>query len=104
MHGLMEQIGASAHGQELFAANTALAGEITWAVRAKLVSLLEIAFIAADAPGEIKLGHVDARANDLAILLLAAMDGIKHLPRDGMQANDAIALLMRLAGAALDRV
>lgn len=101
LQGLMEQISASAHGQELFDANMALAGDITREARVKLISLLATALEEANAAGEINLAAVGAQATDLAGMIVAAIDGIKHTQGGGPKLRDGIALFMRLLSAAL---
>jgi len=103
LQGLMEQISASAHGQELFDANMALAGDITREARAKLISLLARVLEEADAAGEISLAAVGAQAVDLAGMIVAAIDGIKHTQGGGSKLREGIALFMRLLSAALQR-
>lgn len=103
LQGLMEQISASAHGQELFDANMALAGDITREARAKLVSLLARALADANAAGEISLAAVGSQAMDLAALIVATVDGIKHAQGGGSNLRDGISLFMRLLRAALQR-
>lgn len=101
LQGLMEQISASAHGQELFDANMALAGDITREARAKLVSLLAMALADANAAGEISLAAVGTQPTDLAGMIVATVDGIKHAQGGGSNLRDGISLFMRLLRAAL---
>lgn len=60
--GLMEEITASAHGQELFDANMALAGDITVTARTKLAGLLTDALAQAEMADDIALRRLDASA------------------------------------------
>jgi AcrR family transcriptional regulator len=103
LQGLMQQISASAHGQELFDANMALAGDITRQARTKLVSVLAKTLADADAAGEIDLASVGAQPMDLAGMIVATVDGIKHAQGGGSAFRDGISLFMRLLGAALLR-
>lgn len=101
LQGLMEQISASAHGQELFDANMTLAGDITREARARLVTLLATALADADTAGEINLAAVGAEPQDLAGMIVATVDGIKHVQGGGSKLRDGISLFMRLLSAAL---
>ena len=102
--GLMADIAASAHGQELFDANMALAADITLNARATLVASLAGALEQAEAAGDIALRRVDADAAQVAALLVASMDGIKHMQGGGEALRQGIALHMRVLGAALLRM
>lgn len=81
--GLMTEISASAHGKELFDANMTLAADITLSARASLVASLAGALEQAEAAGDIALRRVDATAAQVAALLVASMDGIKHTQGEG---------------------
>lgn len=102
--GLMADISASAHGQELFDANMTLAADITLTARATLLASLARALEQAEAAGDIALHRVDASAAQVAALLVAAMDGIKHTQGGGEALRQGIALQMRVLGAALLRM
>ena len=102
--GLMADISASAHGQELFDANMTLAADITLTARATLRASLARALEQAEAAGDIALRRVDASAAQVAALLVAAMDGIKHTQGGGEALRQGIALQMRVLGAALLRM
>ncbi|MEG2029691.1 MAG: TetR family transcriptional regulator [Janthinobacterium sp.] len=102
--GLMADISASAHGQELFDANMTLAADITLTARATLLASLARALEQAEAAGDIALRRVDASAAQVAALLVAAMDGIKHTQGGGEALRQGIALQMRVLGAALLRM
>ncbi|KAB8052535.1 TetR family transcriptional regulator [Janthinobacterium rivuli] len=102
--GLMAEISSSAHGQELFDANMALAADITLNARATLVAKLAGALEQAEAAGDIALRRVDANAAQVAALLVASMDGIKHTQGGGEALRQGIALHMRVLGAALLRM
>ncbi|MGK5055497.1 TetR family transcriptional regulator [Janthinobacterium sp. LB2P49] len=102
--GLMVEISSSAHGQELFDANMTLAADITLNARATLVASTAGALEQAEAAGDIALRRVDASAAQVAGLLVATMDGIKHTQGGGEALRQGIALHMRLLGAALLRM
>lgn len=102
--GLMAEISASAHGQELFDANMALAAGITLTARATLVASLAGALEQAEVAGDIALHRVDATAAQVAGLLVATMDGIKHTQGGGEALRQGMALHMRLLAAALLRM
>ncbi|SIR11355.1 transcriptional regulator, TetR family [Janthinobacterium sp. TND4EL3] len=102
--GLMAEIAASAHGQELFDANMTLAADVTLTARATLAASLAGALEQAEAAGDIALRRVDATAAQVAALLVAAIDGIKHAHGGGEALRLGIALQMRVLGAALLRM
>lgn len=102
--GLMAEIAASAHGQELFDANMTLAADVTLTARATLAASLAGALEQAEAAGDIALRRVDATAAQVAALLVASMDGIKHTQGGGEALRQGIALQMRVLGAALLRM
>lgn len=102
--GLLAEISASPHGEELFDANMTLAAGITLAARARLVHALAGALEQAEAAGDIALRRVDASAAQVAQLMLATMDGLKHAEGGGETQREGIALHMRVLGAALLRM
>ncbi|MGK5049343.1 TetR family transcriptional regulator [Janthinobacterium sp. GB4P2] len=102
--GLMAEISSSAHGQELFDANMTLAADITLNARAALVASTAGALEQAEAAGDIALRRLDATAAQVAALLVATMDGIKHTQGGGEALRQGIALHMRLLGVALLRM
>jgi AcrR family transcriptional regulator len=99
--GLLDPISTSDYSQELFDANMALAGDITREFRAKLVRLLEQTLASADAAREINLAAVGAKPSELAGMILATVDGIKHAQAIGLRLRDGISLFMRVLGKAL---
>lgn len=102
--GLMAEISASAHGQELFDANMTLVAGITLAARARLVASLAGALEQAEVAGDIALHRVDATAAQVAGLLVATMDGVKRTQGGGEALRQGVALHMRLLAAALLRM
>ena len=98
--GLIAEISSSAHGQELFDATA----DITLNARATLVASTAHALQQAEAAGDIALRRVDATAAQVAGLLVATMDGIKHTQGGGEALRQGMALHMRLLAAALLRM
>ncbi|XZG69109.1 TetR/AcrR family transcriptional regulator [Chitinibacteraceae bacterium HSL-7] len=99
MVGIMASISASPHGQELLETNQALASDVIAATRQRLLTLMADALQAADAAGDVDLqGNA---AQDLAQVILAAMEGIKHAPAPNPGMAGQLALLMQLLSKAL---
>ncbi|MFG1785339.1 TetR/AcrR family transcriptional regulator [Rhodococcus oryzae] len=101
--GLMEEIGASAHGAELFGAGLVLTGEISRNTQAWLVERLGEVLGSADAAGEIDLSAVGATPAEMAALILATVNGIKDTQGGGVGLLAGSALVMRVLRAALIR-
>lgn len=80
---LIAPFSASADPEELFAANMALAADITLEARTKLLSMLAQTLTAAMESKEIDLAPLQAESAQLANIIVAAMDGIKHAQRSG---------------------
>ncbi|OWV77171.1 TetR family transcriptional regulator [Rhizobium sp. R339] len=99
--GLIAPFSRSENAKELFDANMELSKDITLAARSKLLDLLASALAEAEARGEIDLGAIEARAADLAALIAAAMDGIKHHFGADEPSDKALDLLMRVLRSAL---
>jgi hypothetical protein len=78
-----------------------LAKDITIAARSKLLALLEKALADARSRGEIDLDMTKAEPKDLAALIAAAMDGIKHNYSAGGSCHNAMQLLMRILRPAI---
>lgn len=98
---LIAPFGGSADAEELFAANMALAADITLDARAKLLSMLTRTLIGAAESDEIDLEPLQAPAAQLATIIVAAMDGIKHAPGNGSSLRDDTKLFMRLLRVAV---
>ena len=79
----------------------ALAKDITLAARARLVSLLAQVLADAQAVGTVALDPLNSRPADVANVIVAAMDGIKHAPGDGADSEESMKLFMRLLRAAI---
>jgi AcrR family transcriptional regulator len=99
--GLIAPFAGSADAAELFDVNMALAKDITLAARARLMALLAQALADAQAAGAIALERLDAKAADVANVIVAAMDGIKHAPSEGAKPEEGMQLFMRLLRAAI---
>lgn len=98
---LIAPFGGSVDADELFAANMALAADITHDARQRLLSLLTEAIRDASQNGEIDLGPLQAPPEDLANLIAAAMDGIKHNSGAGSNLESNTNFFMRLLGLAV---
>ena len=79
----------------------ALAKDITLAARARLVALLAQALSDAETSGAIALASLQARPVDIAGVIVAAMDGIKHAEGAGPKSAEDMQLFMRLLRAAI---
>jgi AcrR family transcriptional regulator len=99
--GLIAPFAGSADAVELFDVNMALARDITLAARDRLVALLAQALADAQGAGAVAPDRLQARPVDLAGVIVAAMDGIKHAPGDGGQREAHMRLFMRLLRAAI---
>jgi AcrR family transcriptional regulator len=99
--GLIAPFAESADPADLFATNMALAADITLDTRNAFLSALTSSLAAAAEAGELRLGSVDAGPGELAGLILAAMDGIKHDQGIGEELENGTRLLMRLLRAAV---
>jgi AcrR family transcriptional regulator len=100
--GLIAPFSRSENAKELFNTNLKLATDITIAARSKLLDLL--ANTLAEAHGEIDLKVLEVSPEDLAALITAAMDGIKHSFGAGGQSDEALRLLMQILRLALKPV
>lgn len=98
---LIAPFGGSADAEELFAANMVLAADITLDARADLLAMLTQTLVAATQTGEIDLEHLQALPTQLANILVAAMDGIKHVQGDGSSLEADTKLFIRLVRAAV---
>ncbi|MES2029583.1 MAG: helix-turn-helix domain-containing protein [Pseudomonadota bacterium] len=86
---------------ELFDANMALTKDITLAARARLIALLAQALSDAETAGRISLGSLQARPADVAGVIVAAIDGIKHAEGAGPKFAEDMQLFMRLLRTAI---
>ncbi|WP_106401443.1 TetR/AcrR family transcriptional regulator [Actinocorallia populi] len=98
---LKAQISSSVHGGELVDATLAITGNIVGEARAALVARLVSALEAAAAAGEVRLSHVDATAEDIALLLLAVVDGLQKTSADPALWHRQRALFLRLVRGAI---
>lgn len=97
---LIAPFGGSAEAAELFSANMALAEDITLDTRARLLEQLASHLSKAEQKGEIDLSRVGAEPKDLADMIVAATDGIKHMRGAGTALEDGTRLFMRILRAA----
>lgn len=98
---LIVPFNGSTDPEELFAANMVLAADITLDARAKLLSMLTQTLLAAAENDEIDLEPLQASPAQLANIIVAAMDGIKHAQEGGSSLADGTKLFMRLLRVAL---
>jgi AcrR family transcriptional regulator len=93
---LIAPFSGSSSVDELFAINMELAADITLEARRKLLSLLAQTLNAATRNKEIDLDSLQVQPAQLAHIIVAAMDGIKHAQGDGSSLEDDAKLFMRL--------
>jgi AcrR family transcriptional regulator len=98
---LIAPFAGSADAIELFDVNMALAKDITLAARDRLVALLAQALGDAEVAGAVTLGSLQARPADVASVIVAAIDGIKHAEGAGPKFAEDMQLFMRLLRAAI---
>jgi AcrR family transcriptional regulator len=99
--GLIAPFAASPDAVELFEVNMALAKDITLTARATLVELLAQALADAHAAGVVTLDRLNSKPVDIAHVIVAAMEGIKHAPGDGAKLEAGMQLFVRLLRAAI---
>jgi AcrR family transcriptional regulator len=99
--GLIAPFAASPDAVELFEVNMALAKDITLAARVRLVERLAQALADAQTAGAVALDRVNSKPVDIADVIVAAMDGIKHAPGHGAKPEAGMQLFMRLLRAAI---
>jgi AcrR family transcriptional regulator len=98
---LMAQISSSVHGGELFDASLTITGDIVSEAHAALVARLVCALDAAATAGEVRFSTVDATAEDIGLLLLAVVDGLKTTSADQAIWRERRALFLRLMRRAI---
>lgn len=96
LQGLMEEISASPHVQELFDSNMALSRDITLSARDRITTLLASALADAAEAGEIELNNISATPTALAGLILSTTEGIKATGGTGAQITSGVSMLMRI--------
>lgn len=101
LQGLMEEISASPHGQELFDSNLALSGDITQKSRQHLTDHITEVLDAASTAGEIDVTTIKATPPELASLILATVEGIKAAGGSGANISIGCSLFMRILSAAI---
>jgi AcrR family transcriptional regulator len=90
----------SAHGQELFDANMALAGDTTAATSLRLRALMQSAVTQAVSNGEISLSATGLSAETLTDLLYVCLDGIKKAAGGLDRLEERLKALMRVIDVA----
>lgn len=98
---LIAPFAGSADAEELFAANMAVAADITLDARTKLLSMLTQTLIAAAKDKEIDLEPLQAPPAQLANIIVAATEGIKHAQGTGANLEADTRLFMCLLRVAL---
>jgi AcrR family transcriptional regulator len=98
---LMAQISSSVHGRELFDASLTITGDIVSEANAALAARLASALDAAATAGEVHFSTADATAEDIALLLLAVVDGLKKTSTDPAVWRGQRALFLRLMRGAI---
>jgi AcrR family transcriptional regulator len=98
---LMAQISSSVHGRELFDASLTITGDIVSEANAALAARLASALEAAATAGEVHFSTADATAEDIALLLLAVVDGLKKTSTDPAVWREQRALFLRLMRGAI---
>jgi AcrR family transcriptional regulator len=94
--GLIAPFAGSHNADELFAAGNELAPDIALEARARLLDLLIKALSEAEENREIDLTALQTQPTELAALVVAAMDGIKHTHGSGPEFEGGIRLFMAL--------
>ena len=101
LQGLMEEISASPHGQELFDSNWNLSSDITQASRERVTDLIATALFEASREEEIELRGIRTTPSELAGLIMSTVEGIKATGGTGGQLSGGISLFMRVLGEAI---
>lgn len=94
--GVMREIADSPHGYELFDASAEIVSDVAGDARRQLVDLLAEALTTAEESGEIDLSKVAATDRELATLLVAGIDGLKHDHASVLSVTAGITLHLRL--------
>lgn len=94
--GLIAPFGGSDNAQELFAANMDVARDVTLDAQKQLLDLLTTALSEAVEHREIDLTRLGSQPADLAALIVAAMDGIKHTHGVGPEFERGCSLFIAL--------
>ncbi|WP_243715238.1 hypothetical protein [Micromonospora sp. KC207] len=97
----MAQVSSSVHRGELLDAGLGVASDIVRDAHAELVTRLTAALNAAVAAGQVQLSAVEATAEDIAGLLVAAADGLMKVSADPQVWQERRALFFRLVRAAI---
>lgn len=98
---LITPFGSSMQAAELFKTNMELAADITLNTRAQLLEHLASHLSNAEQSGEIDLTVTGATPKDLANMVVAAADGIKHMQGAGVELENGTRMFMRILRAAI---
>lgn len=98
---LITPFGNSMQAAELFKTNMELAADITLNTRAQLLEHLASHLSNAEQSGEIDLTVTGAKPKDLANMVVAAADGIKHMQGAGVELENGTRMFMRILRAAI---
>lgn len=98
---LITPFGSSMQAAELFKTNMELAADITLNTRAQLLEHLASHLSNAEQSGEIDLTVAGATPKDLANMVVAAADGIKHMQGAGVELENGTRMFMRILRAAI---
>lgn len=93
---LIAPFGRSDDADELFAANMALAADITLEARTKLLAMLAQTLSAASETGEIALDPMQTTPKHLAEVIVSAMEGINHARKGSPNLESDSRLFVRL--------
>lgn len=99
--GLLEEIGASPHGSELFDASVELVGDVASEARQRLVRLIAATLSEADNSGEINLAQAGVSSEQLATLIFATVDGLKNAGAPALPVRSGLALQLQMMRASL---
>lgn len=98
---LIVPFGSSAQAAELFKTNMELASDITLNTRETLLKHLSSHLSHAEQSGEINLTAIDTSPKDLANMVVAVADGIKHMQGAGVKLENATRMFMRILREAI---
>lgn len=98
---LIAPFGNSAEMADLFNAGTSLAEDIILGTRAQLLEQLRSHLSKAEENEEVDLSRIGATPDEVAGMIVAATDGIKHIQGAGAALEDGTRLLVRILRAAV---
>jgi AcrR family transcriptional regulator len=98
---LIVPFGSSTQAAELFKTNMELAADITLKTREKLLENLASHLSDAEQNGEINLTATGTTPKDLANMVVAVADGIKHMQGAGVALENGTRMFMRILREAI---